>query len=85
MAKTEKTGRGFGFIDFNDAYGQECSVQESSNVVPHIWFGIDVDLDKKEVNQRMHLNVKQVKNLIPILQYFVEHEQLPARYKKINP
>lgn len=28
-------------------------------------------------NQRMHLNQEQVKNLLPILQYFAEHGELP--------
>jgi len=83
MAKTKKTNRNFGYIDFKDNYKQECSIQESSNVIPHLWIGIEKDLEGEDVNQRMHLNVKQIKKIIPILQYFVENESLPTKYKKI--
>lgn len=36
----KKTIRGFGIIKFNDDYGEECSLQESSAVEPHIWLGV---------------------------------------------
>lgn len=61
--------RGFNILAFNDAYGEECSLQESSSVEPSIWLGID--------KNRMHLRQHQVKELLPYLQYFVEHGELP--------
>ena len=36
-----KTNRGFERQDFYDDYGLECSIQESSAVVPHIWLGVN--------------------------------------------
>lgn len=34
------TGRGFGFFEFTDSYGAECSIQESSSAEePKIWLG----------------------------------------------
>lgn len=35
------TSRGFLRADFRDAYGAACSIQESSNVDPHLWLGCD--------------------------------------------
>ena len=35
-----KTNRGFEVKHFNDAYGVDCSIQESSSVEPHIWLGV---------------------------------------------
>lgn len=83
MAKTEKTQRGFGRIDFIDSYGQECSIQESSNIIPRIWLGVDTDLEKKHVNQRMHLTQEQAKNLLPLIQFFAKNGRLPERFKPI--
>lgn len=40
--KTTTTSRGFGVIEFTDAYGKSCSVQESSSADRScIWLGID--------------------------------------------
>ena len=36
----ETTERGFGIIKFKDNKGEECSLQESSNVDPEIWLGL---------------------------------------------
>ena len=36
-----KTNRGFERQDFYDDFGLECSTQESSAVVPHIWLGVN--------------------------------------------
>ena len=36
-----KTVRGFSLIEFQDDYGEECNIQISSAVKPHIWLGID--------------------------------------------
>lgn len=35
-----KTERGFEIQYFRDDYDEECSIQESSAVEPHIWLGI---------------------------------------------
>ena len=35
-----KTSRGFEVIHFDDDYGVDCSIQESSAVEPHIWLGV---------------------------------------------
>ena len=35
-----KTVRGFEVVHFLDDYGMDCSLQESSSVVPHIWLGV---------------------------------------------
>lgn len=48
--KKYKTQRGFTRIDFKDLYNQECSIQESSNIIPSIWIGVGTDrmiLDRK--------------------------------------
>lgn len=40
--KKSTTARGFNLVNFKDAYGVECSIQESSSAEePKIWFGID--------------------------------------------
>lgn len=39
--KIKTTNRGFGRIEFKDGSGDDCSLQESSSVTPHIWLGID--------------------------------------------
>ena len=38
--KRRVTQRGFGRIEFEDSYGEKCSIQESS-VYPHLWLGVD--------------------------------------------
>ena len=35
-----KTIRGFEVQHFEDDYGLDCSIQESSSVEPHIWLGV---------------------------------------------
>lgn len=73
-----KTGRGFTLIKFKDMYEQPCSLQKSSIATEDcIWFGVhdQIDLNTKEVigpSQRMHLTQEQVKELLPILQRFVD-------------
>jgi len=60
-----KTSRGFSVIEFKDRYGVECTIQKSSLATEEaIWFGYK--------NNRMHLTQDQVKELLPILQRFVE-------------
>ena len=76
----EKTDRGFLFGKFEDRYGQKCSIQESSLATESaIWLGVDVGLDGKDVQYgRMHLTREQVKDLLPLLKYFVKTGNLPS-------
>jgi hypothetical protein len=41
--KRYKTQRGFTKIEFDDDYGERCSIQESSSAVSHVWIGIPHD------------------------------------------
>lgn len=85
--EANKTNRGFCIINFTDSYGIKCSLQESSNVIPHIWLGVDdvepeifgsdgwkpYDISEQVfLNSRMHLSVEQAAELIPLLQEFVK-------------
>lgn len=70
------THRGFQRIDFIDRHGNSCSIQESSLASEDaIWFGVDEDFEGRECT-RMHLTQEQVKELLPILQMFVETGQI---------
>lgn len=69
------TNRGFKIIHFYDSYNELCTIQESSNIDPHIWLGtsksnpkimikgkgwVDYELpDDVLISHRMHLNKKQ--------------------------
>lgn len=88
MVFTE-TARGFGRWDFIDRYNEKCSLQDSSLATEDaIWLGINrVDITEKNLVEeggvkyamgRMHLTREQVKELIPILQHFVDHGSLPS-------
>lgn len=86
------TSRGFGRIEFKDKYGAECSIQESSAAdTACLWIGcnapnprhmvdghwVEVKLPPDTVSDtRMHLTIDQVKELIPILQKWVDTDQL---------
>ena len=69
--EVRKTDRGFEVIDFNDQYGEECSLQQSSLAIYQppgtsaVWFGVN--------KNRMHLTLEQVKELLPYLQAWVEN------------
>ena len=67
--KITLTSRGFRIASFKDANGEDCSIQESSSVLPRLWLGVQCN--------RMHLNRKNAENLIPLLSYFVNHGMLP--------
>lgn len=73
------TVRGFGYFEFDDEYGAKCSLQESSLASDgHIWFGVDEEPETiKGDYKRMHLSRKQIKELLPILNYFSLHGRLP--------
>lgn len=82
------TKRGFYVGSFKDDYNCDCSLQESSSVVPHIWLGMDADasgeavgitVDGHKLGARMHLNVEQVAMLIPPLKFFVQNKRLPDK------
>jgi len=65
-----KTERGFYIAEFKDRYDKDCSIQESSLATEGcIWLGQN-DVDGKPA--RMHLTVDMVKELLPLLQIFVE-------------
>ena len=88
MENVNKTNRGFSISSFKDSYGHMCSIQKSSSASePKIWLGLDeidafMNVNGKTVkftlpesvlaNARMHLNQKQVKKLLPILQKFID-------------
>jgi hypothetical protein len=67
----KKTERGFELIEFTDRNGQQCSLQQSSAAVYEqpgssaVWFGIG--------DQKMHLSLEQVKELLPFLQRWTEN------------
>jgi len=71
--KIEKTERGFEVVEFKDIYGSECSLQQSSIITFNyrkpgagaIWFGVD--------NNRMHIDLSLLKELLPYLQRWVEN------------
>ena len=85
--KAKKTDRGFTYYDFEDRYEQKCSLQDSSLATADaIWFGVDNrgphmkgpdDKFGQDVFARMHLTKEQVKELLPLLQHFVETGFLP--------
>ena len=84
-AKEGTTGRGFGFVEFKDLYGQQCSFQESSIATAAcIWLGVDnkgkelsgCECGNKQVNARMHLNRKQAAQLASMLNRFARLEQV---------
>lgn len=69
---TTKGDRGFARAEFEDLYGQKCSIQKSSLATSDaIWLGVDVDLNCKEVYGRMHLDREQARELIAVLTRFV--------------
>lgn len=61
---SEESKEGLELIEFEDLYGKKCSIQESSLATDYaLWVGVN--------GARMHLTQDQVKELIPILQKFV--------------
>jgi hypothetical protein len=68
--KVKKTSRGFEFVEFKDSYGEKCSLQESSNVIPHVWLGCEENGKfhmGDYLSPRMHLDQKQVRELVKFL------------------
>ena len=85
--KRKYTNRGFRLLLFKDDYSEDCSLQDSSLVEPHVWLGIDKPKMLKGNNlvelpngmvvfARMHLNQKQARQLADELLYFAENGHL---------
>jgi len=60
LGKTTHTQRGFQLIEFNDDYGEKCSIQESSNVVPHLWLGVDSVQPKILAREAAHAGIATI-------------------------
>lgn len=92
MEMKENNVRGFKVLEFKDWYDRSCSIQNSSSAEKEcIWLGISqanpkimtstgwVDYpihDDVFIPTRMHLTREQVKDLIPILQKFVDEGEI---------
>jgi hypothetical protein len=77
--RLEKTNRGFAIGRFEDRYGRECSIQESSLADEScLWLGAD---------DRMHLTRAMAADLIPLLQEFADTGRLriPGHWSYANP
>ena len=85
-----RTDRGFTVFEFQDVYGEPCTLQNSSLASEGaIWFGTggrikkgppweDVPIpDNWLVKSRMHLTQAQVAQILPYLEYFVHNGHLP--------
>lgn len=87
--KMEKTERGFYIARFKDRYDMGCSLQESSLAFERcVWLGCDEGLHFDQKNMpikepqekccaRMHLTQDMAKDIIVLLQHFVDHGELP--------
>ncbi len=76
--KFKRTERGFIVGEFKEHYGKECSIQESSGFTEAIWLGQkEGDHINGQCLARMLLTRKQVAELIPILQGYVDTGALP--------
>lgn len=74
------TSRGFAVARFRDHYESECSLQKSSIVSDEecIWLGVDRSFDGERGSCRMHLTQEMVRAMLPALQHFVDHGELPV-------
>lgn len=91
--KFQNTERGFPLVEFDDLYGNKCSIQKSSAAMyDAIWMGIrdpvvnvlvdgkwqDVILPKEAlISSRMHLSQKMVRDMLPALEHFAKTGELP--------
>lgn len=75
LGKLRKTGRGFDIVDFDDANGRMCSLQQSSAIgdssdaaelpgTSFVWLGRE--------DARMHLDREQVSGLVERLQLWLD-------------
>lgn len=74
-----RTPRGLRRADFKDRYDEDCSIQDSSLATEDcIWLGCNEGTHHLGTCiARMHLTREIAKDLIPLLQYFVDHGRLP--------
>lgn len=84
LGDVTETGRGFQIIEFRDRYDTPCTLQQSilADFNPPgssaVWLGVDRQDGQHDgmfdaANQtRMHLDLKQVKQLIAVLEMWVE-------------
>jgi hypothetical protein len=88
MIKTTPTQRGFARGEFEDRYGRKCSIQKSSLATEDaIWLGCDEGIhydaaglvlkEPVRCSARMHLDQELAKELIVMLQHFVDTGDLP--------
>lgn len=78
----QNTERGFARVDFDDRYGERCSLQKSSLATEDaIWLGQNEPTLHKPTGSyscRMHLTQEDVRWLLPMLTHFAETGELPA-------
>jgi hypothetical protein len=85
--KIEHTARGFALSTFKDIQGLECSIQDSSNCDPRIWFGLNdinpqitqddvlvpyTKIEKVLFHDRLHLSYRLTKKLITRFKRFLK-------------
>lgn len=75
--KPKKNEHGRNYVEFQDAYDNSCSLQESGASAPHIWLGCEKNVEPHhvtgdELSPRMHLSQTQVKALLPLLKKFIK-------------
>jgi len=72
--KVEFTKRGFARIDFIDRYNAKCSIQDSSIATEDcIWLGCNEgEHADGSCCARMHLTQEHVRQLLPVLQRFLD-------------
>jgi hypothetical protein len=92
--EVEFTNRGFGIIKFKDHNQRECSLQQSSAIGDRedsydrpgssfVWLG--VDKAPEELGYRMHLDHKQVEELINRLSNWLETGSFYYEEETIEP
>jgi hypothetical protein len=78
--KVEKTNRGFQIIKFQDRYGEECSLQQSSLAdyeppgTSALWFGVG--------GNRMHLDLHLINQILPHLVQWAANGHLYLKENK---
>lgn len=84
MFKLGFTGRGFGLLEFTDTNRQLGTLQLSSSAMEEkIWLGVSADSDGKPVNDRLHLNREQARDLAYALMYFASTGDVPMKIDDI--
>jgi hypothetical protein len=78
----KNTERGFSRVDFDDLYGERCSLQKSSLATEDaIWLGQNkptIHHVTGDMLCRMHLSRMDVVWLLPILEHFAKTGELPS-------